>query len=311
MYHSYLETPNEAIKEKDNMIISQAENDSEDEIQSLNSEILHKSDENDEEIDINKIYLHNNGIDSNQNDVKTTGSKETQEKTEDNKSTTKFITVNDDKNKKKVIFIIKKENNKKAKKNNKIIVELPPGYKFKIFTKAVSDYISNYWDPPVFKKVSKAKNKIESRKYNNDNIYKKLRGKIFNLVVEKLKNNFNVKFVFTKISQNSKKIVNKQYRNLTIEEVLKTVKENKKVFEELEKEKDLNKEVKEILNTKVEDIYKEYFNSEEFQKSIKKMSEKREKYYYIYLYIQKCINYFDYYNNGKIEIEEEEVENEL
>ena len=74
------------------------------------------------------------------------------------------------KNKKKVIFILKKENNKKAKKNKKIIVELPPGYKFKIFTKAVSDYISNYWDPPVFKKVSKAKNKIESRKYNNDNI---------------------------------------------------------------------------------------------------------------------------------------------
>ena len=108
MYHSYLETPNEAIKENDNMIISQAENDSEDEIQSLNSEILHKSDENDEEIDINKIYLHNNGIDSNQNDVKTTGSKETQEKTEDNKSTTKFITVNDDKNKKKSYIYTKK-----------------------------------------------------------------------------------------------------------------------------------------------------------------------------------------------------------
>ena len=160
--------------------------------------------------------------------------------------------------------------------------------------------------------MSKAKNKIESRKYNNDNIYKKLRGKIFNLVVEKLKNNFNVKFVFTKISQNSKKIVNKQYRNSTIEEVLKTVKENKKVFEELEKEKDLNKEVKEILNTKVEDIYKEYFNSEEFQESIKEMHEEKEendeendKYYYIYLYIQKCKNCFNYYN---IKIEENNEE---
>ena len=121
----------------------------------------------------------------------------------------------------------------------------------------------------------------------------------------------NIKFQYAEISQNSKIEVNEKYLISTVEEVLKTVKENKKVFEELEKEKDLNKEVKEILNTKVEDIYKEYFNSEEFQKSIKKMSEKREKYYYIYLYIQKCINYFDYYNNRKIEIEEEEIENEL
>lgn len=310
MYCSYLGTPDEKIKENDNMIMSLAENDPESEIKSLNCEIVSKNDENDEEIDEDKIYHHINGNDSNNNGVKTAKNKITEGIKKKNESMIQFIAVNNDKDEKNVIFKITKENAKKGGKKYKIFEELPPSYKNKVFRIAESDNISYYLEQPIFKMVSKTKNIVKSRKYDNGNIYKKIRGRIFKLVIKKLKKNLKIEFVYAKISQNSKKIDNKQYLNSTIEEVLRTVEENIKVFEELEKANSLDEESKEILNSKVEDIYKEYFNSEEFQESLKDM---KKKHYddYIYLYIQKCKNYFDYYNNEEEESDEKEINNEI
>ena len=108
------------------------------------------------------------------------------------------------------------------------------------------------------------------------------------------------KFVFTDISQNTKIEDNIIDLNSTLEEVLKSVKSNEKVFEELEKIGGGDKELKAILSAKMEYLYKEYFNSQEFQNSIKELIDKREYYEYIYLYIQKSKEFFDYYNIKKL-----------
>ena len=108
-----------------------------------------------------------------------------------------------------------------------------------------------------------------------------------------------MKFVFTDISQNTKIEDNINYLNSTLEEILKSVKSNEKVFEELEKIGGGDEELKTILSTKMEYLYKEYFNSQEFQNSIKKLIEDSEPCDYINIYIKKSKEFFDYYSIEK------------
>ena len=108
-----------------------------------------------------------------------------------------------------------------------------------------------------------------------------------------------VKFVFTDISQNTKIEDNIINLNSTLEEVLKSVKSNEKVFEELEKIGGGDEELKTILSTKMEYLYKEYFNSQEFQNSIKKLIEDSEPCDYINIYIKKSKEFFYYYSIEK------------
>ena len=49
----------------------------------------------------------------------------------------------------------------------------------------------------------------------------------------------------------------------------------------------------------MEYLYKEYFNSQEFQNSIKKLIEDSEPCDYINIYIKKSKEFFDYYSIEK------------
>ena len=174
-----------------------------------------------------------------------------------------------------------------------------------IFNKVVNDYISDYSKKPFFQILDNKNGGKKSRKYENDDIYKKIRGNFFHIIVKDKLNQklkllgIKVKFVFADISQNTKIEDNIINLNSTLEEVLKSVKSNKTVFEELEKIGGGDEELKTILSTKMEYLYKEYFNSQEFQNSIKKLIEDSEPRDYINIYIKKSKEFFDYYSIEK------------
>ena len=50
---------------------------------------------------------------------------------------------------------------------------------------------------------------------------------------------------------------------------------------------------------KYKDILKAYFSSKEFDESIKELYNKKEKLSYIEKYINKALNYVDYFSNHK------------
>ena len=207
---------------------------------------------------------------------------------------------------KRIFKIIKVEKEKKQNKVNKNVQnehkDITPGIKFLIFEKAKTDNTSLFLSQPIFSQWVPGKGIIKTRKYTNDDIYKKIRGKFFHeIVIGKLnrileKMNIQIKFEFTVISQNSNIEDNIKYLNSTLKEVLKTVKFNQIVLDELEKLGDDAEEINHILNAKMQYLYKEYFDSEEYQKSIGEMIEKKEYYDYIYLYIKKSQQFFNYYS---------------
>ena len=332
---SGLETLDEEINEDDNMVNGHGENNHSLEVQSTfgNDEpqciepyennfpnYITQNFSDNEDVIKDKIYFNDNKNNENKNNKNIMNLENDNKKeniNEDKKAKKEKINENFKPNEinERNVVIFKVIKNKKNNNNDNIISYLPHAHKYLVFRERKSGIISSYLETPIFKIVSSSKDKKAKRKYNNDDIYKKLRGKIFHFVIKKLNNNLkklNIKFQYAEISQNSKIEVNEKYLISTVEEVLKTVEANKKAFEKLEKENTLEVEIKEILNAKVKDIYKEYFNSEEFQESIKEMHEEKEendeendKYYYIYLYIQKCKNCFNYYN---IKIEENNEE---
>lgn len=207
---------------------------------------------------------------------------------------------------KRIFKIIKVEKEKKQNKVNKNVqyehMDITPGIKFLIFEKAKTDNTSLFLSRPIFSQWVPGKGIIKTRKYTNDDIYKKIRGKFFHeIVIGKLnrileKMNIQIKFEFTIISQNSNIEDNIKYLNSTLKEVLKTVKFNQIVLDELEKLGDDAEEINLILNAQMQYLYKEYFDSEEYQKSIGEMIEKKEYYDYIYLYIKKSQQFFNYYS---------------
>ena len=207
---------------------------------------------------------------------------------------------------KRIFKIIKVEKEKKQNKVNKNIqnehMDITPDINFLIFEKAKTDNTSLFLSQLIFSQWVPGKGIIKTRKYTNDDIYKKIRGKFFHeIVIGKLnrileKMNIQIKFEFTVISQNSNIEDNIKYLNSTLKEVLRTVKFNQIVLDELEKLGDDAEEINLILNVKMQYLYKEYFDSEEYQKSIGEMIEKKEYYDYIYLYIKKSQQFFNYYS---------------
>ena len=99
-----------------------------------------------------------------------------------------------------------------------------------IFNKAIKYYTNYFLILPIFK-ISKET--IKTRKCDNDDINKKIRGKFFHeIIINKLNPKLEdlkieKKFVFTAISQNTNIKDNIKYLNSTLEEVLKSVKSNK------------------------------------------------------------------------------------
>ena len=132
-------------------------------------------------------------------------------------------------------------------------------------------------------------------------------GKIFHNKLKKLS--------FKKFNQNSKKFDNKKilnmklkelFKHIYIENIKKKVKNNKYYLtEEDEKflayiENDFDDErLKPILNMKMEDIYIEFFTSQEYQDLIKKLRDKGYSYYYIYTFIENNKGLVKYYKDAK------------
>ena len=177
------------------------------------------------------------------------------------------------------------------------------------------DIAKKYSLKPLFKvcKIVNKKNK-KTRKYDRDNMFKKVRQAIYS----RLKKIFRYKLkklLSTNFNQNSKKINNKKYLKMKLKELLKHIyienikkktKNNKYILtKEDEKflayiEKDFNDEkLKPILNMKMEDIYKEFFKSQEYQDLIEKLRNEGNYYFYIYTFIEKNKGFVKYYKDAK------------
>ena len=158
------------------------------------------------------------------------------------------------------------------------------------------------------KKMKRQRNR-RVRKYNADNIRRKIKRNLFNTHI---KNSLNKKLTYLGISLGfsklNKKFVTDVYshrsiemRNMTLKEIYENkdnydkpehYEKNKKVIDKI---KD-NIEFKDILNKKYGEIFEEFINSKEFNlDEIKKLKSKKDE-DYIQNYIYVARHFFDYRN---------------
>ena len=197
---------------------------------------------------------------------------------------------------------------------------------FHLFTKRPDDqidYIKEYSETPTFKDFNlindedkdkdKKKKNNQKRKFNMDNMSKKVRQKISGKLVGRFGDELN-KLSFQKFNQDGKNIKNKNYLNMRVKEFLINIlleninknttinndyiltKVNEKFIESLAND---DERLKFILNMKMEDIYNEFFDSKEYQDLIKELKDQKNDYYYIHLFIKKNKNFVEYYKNAK------------
>ena len=191
---------------------------------------------------------------------------------------------------------------------------------FHLFTKKSDDqidYIKEYFENPFFKDFNlindDEERKDNKRKFNMDNMSKKVRQKISSKLVEIFGDELK-KLSFKKFNQDGNSIKNKNYLNMSVKEFLINIlleninknttinndyiltKVNEKFIESLANN---DERLKFILNMKMEDIYNEFFDSKEYQDLIKELIEQKNDYYYIHLFIKKNKNFVEYYKNAK------------
>ena len=196
---------------------------------------------------------------------------------------------------------------------------------FHLFTKRPDDqidYIKEYSETPTFKDFNlindedkdkdKKKKNNQKRKFNMDNMSKKVRQKISRKLVGRFGDELN-NLSFQKFNQDGKNVKNKNYLNMSVKEFLKNIllenirdktnnndyfltKEDEKFIESLANN---DERLEFILNMKMEDIYNEFFDSKEYQDLIKELIEQKNDYYYIHLFIKKNKNFVEYYKNAK------------
>ena len=191
---------------------------------------------------------------------------------------------------------------------------------FHLFTKKSDDqidYIKEYFKNYFFKDFNlindDEERKDNKRKFNMDNMSKKVRQKISSKLVEIFGDELK-KLSFKKFNQDGNSIKNKNYLNMSVKEFLINIlleninknttinndyiltKVNEKFIESLANN---DERLKFILNMKMEDIYNEFFDSKEYQDLIKELIEQKNDYYYIHLFIKKNKNFVEYYKNAK------------
>ena len=191
---------------------------------------------------------------------------------------------------------------------------------FHLFTKKPDDqidYIKEYFENPFFKDFNlindDEERKDNKRKFNMDNMSKKVRQKISSKLVEIFGDELK-KLSFQKFNQDGNSIKNKNYLNMSVKELLINIlleninknttinndyiltKVNEKFIESLAND---DERLKFILNMKMENIYNEFFDSKEYQDLIKELIEQKNDYYYIHLFIKKNKNFVEYYKNAK------------
>ena len=196
---------------------------------------------------------------------------------------------------------------------------------FHLFTKRPDDqidYIKEYSETPTFKDFNlindedkdkdKKKKNNQKRKFNMDNMSKKVRQKISGKLVGRFRDELN-NLSFQKFNQDGNSIKNKNYLNMSVKEFLKNIlldnirdktnnndyfltKEDEKFIESLANNVE---RLEFILNMKMEDIYNEFFDSKEYQDLIKELKGQKNDYYYIHHFIKKNKNFVEYYKNAK------------
>ena len=191
---------------------------------------------------------------------------------------------------------------------------------FHLFTKKPDDqidYIKEYFENPFFKDFNlindDEERKDNKRKFNMDNMSKKVRQKISSKLVEIFGDELK-KLSFKKFNQDGNSIKNKNYLiSMNVKEFLKNIllenirektknnnyiltKEDEKFIESLANN---DERLEFILNMKMEDIYNEFFDSKEYQDLIKELKDQKNDYYYIHHFIKKNKNFVEYYKNAK------------
>jgi hypothetical protein len=91
------------------------------------------------------------------------------------------------------------------------------------------------------------------------------------------------------LDESYKKVSNKKDKDSTSWD------NNKKILDYLDTNKDCS-EIKNILEMKLKDIYNEYLQSDEFQKSIQELVQDGRYYGYIHDYIEVAKNFVEYYS---------------
>ena len=231
----------------------------------------------------------------------------------------KFIAQNE-----KIYFINDKENkNKNVPKDGNEITktnvnketfkkEIYIKVQFLLFTKSLdeqNDIIKEYSEKPWFIDSDLVQNR--KRINDKDNTAKKVKEAISETIEKYILGDIKNFFSFMIFNQKGTRIKNKEYLNMSLKELLlycfiEKKKSKKNYYISTEDDKKFIESIannderkKYILNMKMEDIFNEFFESQEYRDLIKKLRNKEYNYYYIYTFIQNNIGFVEYYKNAK------------
>ena len=206
-------------------------------------------------------------------------------------------------------FKIKNENSMKQVKNSRKIFEVIRPEKIELFSKLEGDLFKEEEYSLINRKRYKKK---RSRKENQDNIRKKIKRGFFNsalipkinMIIKKQGGKFFFEIFKQHFVSDVTRKNNMELFNMTLEEIFR----KKELYNEIElnsyycnlklinsKEIQENKELKNILNLKLLNIFEEYINSKEFNiEEIKRLKSKNMKDSYIKRYIHLAKNFIKF-----------------
>ena len=222
------------------------------------------------------------------------------------------------------LFIEQKESpqfiiSKKDQKLENIPINYTKENEFKLFNKWSDNYnnFEKYSKDCIYELNSGPRKRVDmpdtKRKKINTNLYRNIVKDLNKKLSECLKDDKS--FKFSTLSQyiiaNVAKSDNKKRMNMSLKDLIldnsfinsnnkkdKDIanwKNNKKIIDYLYSTKDYL-EIKQILEMKMKDIFIEYLNSDEFQKSIEELKKDGRYYEYIRGYIKVASNFVDYYS---------------
>ena len=208
---------------------------------------------------------------------------------------------------------------KKDQKLENVPINCTKENEFKLFNKWSNNYnnFEKYSKDCIYELNSGPRKRVDmpdtKRKKINTNLYRNIVKDLNKKLSECLKDDKS--FKFSTLSQyiiaNVAKSDNKKRMNMSLKDLIldnsfinsnnkkdKDIanwKNNKKIIDYLYSTKDYL-EIKQILEMKMKDIFIEYLNSDEFQKSIEELKKDGRYYEYIRGYIKVASNFVDYYS---------------
>ena len=189
---------------------------------------------------------------------------------------------------------------------------------FKIFNEPRENYMIKYEDKPIFKTIilgqkrkRKSMDDLMRKKYKvhvcNETLsilnskLKKLKIKKKFKLPQSMKSDVTKKENLESLKMSLKDVLVKAYlnKNKIEKDVCAAIRENnQKIFEKLAK-KGGNAEIDSILDIKMEKIYNEFYESEQFQNLIKDSEKNRNSYEYNYYFKNTSKNFVNFYTKKK------------